>query len=188
MAPTVNAPPSPLARAFGLLVALLLTAAGACSSSGATDGPLFTDAPRLPVEGFTVLEPGLAGAAQPSRDALADAVGAGYRTVVNLRAASERPDPAAERAFAEDHGLTYFHFPVQGTAVTAAHADQLHDVLSTPGRRPVLLHCSTANRVGGLWALYLVRHRGAAPDEALRRGQQAGMRDDVRAVVEPQLR
>ena len=40
----------------------------------------------------------------------------------------------------------------------------------------VLIHCASSNRVGGLWAAYLHRHRGYDLEEAIELGMAAGLR------------
>ena len=55
---------------------------------------------------------------------------------------------------------------------------------------PVLVHCGSSNRAGGLWAAYLARERGFTIDDAIARGREAGlsresMIEAVRRVVPP---
>ena len=175
--------PTPL-----VVLAALPALLGACASDGTT-GPSghYVDAPAVDADGFVVLEPGVAASAQPSRSALERAAAVGYRTVVNFRSEGETPSPEDERKAVEGLGLSYVHIPVKGPNLSVEHAAALAEVLDDPGRKPVLLHCSSGNRAAGAWALYLARFRNVPPDEAVRRGEAAGMQSNVRAVVERQL-
>jgi hypothetical protein len=47
-------------------------------------------------------------------------------------------------------------------------------VLDDPSAGPVLLHCASSNRVGGVWAVIQAR-KGKALDEALAAGREAGL-------------
>jgi protein tyrosine phosphatase (PTP) superfamily phosphohydrolase (DUF442 family) len=51
-------------------------------------------------------------------------------------------------------------------------------VLDDPSAGPVLLHCASSNRVGGVWAVIQSR-KGKTLDEALAAGQQAGLHSPV---------
>ena len=104
---------------------------------------------------------------------------AGVTTVINLR----RPQELEQLAFdepvlVEGLGMRYVNIPITPDAFSADDVDRLAAVLAeTEG--PVLLHCGSSNRVGGMWAAYLARHRGVDLDEAIRLGKTAGLRRDT---------
>jgi protein tyrosine phosphatase (PTP) superfamily phosphohydrolase (DUF442 family) len=50
----------------------------------------------------------------------------------------------------------------------------------------MVLHCSSGNRVAGLWTVWLVEHEGMDPAQALALGTKAGMAG-IRPVVEKRL-
>lgn len=104
---------------------------------------------------------------------------AGIQTVVSFR----RPEELAklnfdEPALLETLGIRFINIPVMPDTFSKADVDRLAAVLDkTEG--PILLHCSSSNRVGGVWATYLVQHRGVALEEALRLGHAAGLSSDT---------
>lgn len=112
-------------------------------------------------------------AGQPSLPQLEAAASAGYTTVVDLRCAGEFND-FDEPALVTGLGMTYQRIPVDGAAgITEENARALQAALrDAPG--PVLCHCGSGNRVGGLVALgeWL---DGADTETAVAEGRKAGM-------------
>lgn len=118
--------------------------------------------------------PGLYTGGQPGADAWAAMAAAGVGTVINLRPEAELAgrDEAAEVRAA---GMAYHHIPVAGAdGITAENADRLWALLQA-AKGPVVVHCASGNRVGGLLSVALVRHGGLQPDAALALGREAGM-------------
>ncbi len=114
---------------------------------------------------------------------------AGITTVVNLRQPQEleRLD-FDEPALVEELGLRYVNIPITPDAFSTEDVDRFAEVLAET-KGPVLLHCGSSNRAGGMWATYLARHRGFALEEAISRGRRAGLNRDpmieaVRRVAE----
>ena len=98
-----------------------------------------------------VLE-GITAAGQPSASALEAAAKSGYKSVIDLRAPSEDRG-FDEKAVVEGLGMTYMSLPVEGPGgVSYANAGKL-DKLLAELPKPILLHCSSGNRVGALIAL-----------------------------------
>ena len=122
---------------------------------------------RQPMEGV------LAGG-QPTAEQFAAAAAAGYRTVINMRMLDEA-GTAEEPALVADLGMEYIALPTDGaTGMNEEMARKLDQALEN-AERPVLLHCGSGNRVGGLLALrsYYVEGRSAA--EALQYGLDSGL-------------
>lgn len=144
-----------------------------------------TPAP-LDVENFVVFHQGLASSAQPSPEQLTKAKELGYRTIVSLRTMKE--GAAAERVVVQELGMVYENVPIEGTNVSFEAAEEM--MVAVPRRlRPALIHCSSGNRVGALWALYSFKHGGDSVEEALAAGEAAGMKHPrMRKVVERRLR
>ena len=118
--------------------------------------------------------PGLYTASQPAAGDWRAIAARGVTTVVNLRTASEMQgrDEAAEVRAA---GMQYIEIPVAGAdGITDANARLLRDALAG-SKGPVLVHCASANRAGGLLALSEARYGDAAPEQAIALGRKAGM-------------
>ncbi len=103
---------------------------------------------------------------------------AGVKTVVNIRFPEEMSRVGFdEQAVVESLGLRYVTIPVSPDSFSREEVDRFAEVLSE-NDEPVLLHCASSNRVGGMWAAYLATHRGVSPGDAIKLGRSAGLRSD----------
>lgn len=153
----------------GLLLLLLLLAG---------DAPATADATQFP--GYVRIRPELAVAGQPDRAGLDLLSSLGFRTVVNLRA-EEESVAADERARVVAQGLRYVSLPVTAATLKREDVEALAKLLGDAEAGPVLLHCSTGNRAGGLWAL-LEAAKGVPIEDAIAAGKRAGLKSE--AMVE----
>jgi len=142
-------------------------------------GPAWSQVPEsvdpAAIPNYRVIHAGLAVAGQPSPEALARLGEMGFRTVVNLRTEREGGKDA-ERAV-RDAGLEYVWVPVAPATFSAADVDAVAKVVEDPDARPVLLHCSSSNRSGAVWAVLQVR-RGRSIQDAEADGRAAGLTSD----------
>ena len=103
---------------------------------------------------------------------------AGVRTVISFRRPQELDQlDFDEPALMENLALRFVNIPVMPETFSKNDVDHLAEVLAET-KEPILLHCSSSNRVGGVWATYLVLHRGFELEEALRLGRAAGLSSD----------
>lgn len=149
---------------LGLLIALF--AAG--------EIPASLDAGQAPA--YKLLRPGLAVAGQPSTQLIGQLKELGFRTVVDLRTESEGLD--AERKSVESQGLRYVSVPFSADTFALEDALRVGRVLEDAQAGPVLVHCASSNRVGGVWAVLQARS-GKSLDEAIEAGRQAGLKSDA---------
>ena len=161
---------------LGLLAAALSVA---CSSApetasvaaGAVGGQMVAG-PEL--AGLRQPRPGLYTGGQPAADAWSSMAAAGVGTVINLRPDAELAgrDEAGEVRAA---GMAYHQIPVAGAGdLTAENADKLWTLIQN-AQGPVVVHCASGNRVGGLLSIAMARHGGLEQGEALKLGREAGM-------------
>lgn len=109
---------------------------------------------------------------QPTPDQLETVQQLGYRTVINLRLDEEENNTDAEQVRAL--GMTYIALPIKGSAdLNEEKARAFAEALDT-AERPVMVHCNSGNRVGGLFAMKAFYVDGMSPEEALEVGKQAG--------------
>src|SRR5262245_35927169 len=141
----------------------------------ASEAPASVDATQFP--NYTRLRSDVAGSGQPSREALEALAKSGFRTVINLRRADE-DGVRGEQAIVEAQGLRYVHVPVSAASLSRQDVDAVAKVLADPMSGPVLLHCTSASRVGALWAL-VEATRGVPLEEAIAEGQKAGLKGDA---------
>ena len=79
------------------------------------------------------------------------------------------------REAVEALGMTYAALPTPGSdGMTEANARELGRLLRE-SEGPVVVHCASGNRTGGLVALKAYFVDGASPEEALAAGRAAGM-------------
>lgn len=101
----------------------------------------------------------------------------GFRSVINLRLATEEgADIDAGRRAAEAAGLRYIHLPVDAAALSNELVDRFLAILREPDISPVFIHCASANRVGMLWLIKRVAVDGWLEDRAIAEAESIGLR------------
>lgn len=119
--------------------------------------------------------PDVATAGQPEGRHFGRLAEAGYRTVIDLRA------PEEDRLLNEPEvigraGMEYVSLPVGHEDIGDGTFDRFRELMADRERRPVLVHCSSANRVGALLIPYLVLDEGKSAEEALEVASRVGLR------------
>ena len=135
---------------------------------------LRSDVPRI-----LCLNQSLATAAQPSEQAFGKVAAAGFRSVLNLRTAAEGFDIEKERALVERSGMRYLHIPVVSSAPRAEQADEFVRAVRDKNLHPMLIHCSSANRVGAFMMIYRVVEQGWSEKKALEEAVRIGLSSDT---------
>ncbi|MDQ7012549.1 MAG: sulfur transferase domain-containing protein [Planctomycetota bacterium] len=153
------------------------------------------DATAQPVAGWEDQMPNTSRAGsytfggQPTEEALEHYAAEGGSVVIDLRT-HQGKDAAEfdESATAAALGMDYLHLPMSSSTFSAADVDRFADALDNAAG-PVLVHCGSSNRVGGMWAAYLAREQGWNTEKAIEAGKAAGMRSEsveeaVRRVID----
>jgi uncharacterized protein (TIGR01244 family) len=155
---------------------LLLFILALCVAPGASQEPAQqaaqTSAPAAGVvpgvRNFTKVDSTLACGGAVTEEAFAALKQAGYRSVVNLRAATEQGnDVEAAKKAAEAAGLAYFHLPFVATAPDMTMLDEFLKLVVKPENQPVMLHCASGGRVSMFWAVKRVMIDGWSVDKAM---------------------
>lgn len=139
----------------------------------ATEVPAAMDPAVIP--NYQLLRPGLAVAGKPSPEALARLKEQGFKTVIDLRMETE--GLAEEKAIVEGQGLRYVSVPMTAATFKLEDAQAVGRILADGAAGPVLLHCASSNRVGGVLAVLEAR-AGKPLDAAIAAGQKAGLKSD----------
>ena len=139
------------------------------------------------VSNYHVVRPGLATSGELTPEAQRQLKALGFKTVIDLR--TEREGTKAEEALLREQGLRYVSVPVTPATLSAKDVDAVAAILEDAAAEPILLHCASGNRAGGLLAAVLAR-KGKSLDEAEAEGAKAGlssqtMKDAVRRVASP---
>ena len=148
-----------------LVVAVVLTMAGACSAApGPGDGHGSTNA-SIRIDNFGRVDASLYRGAQPEGSDYADLKMLGVKTVVNL--ASDDADPR-EKAMTEAAGMAYVQIPMTThTAPTDAQLAYFLGIVNDPASQPVFVHCvGGRHRTGVMTAAYRMTHEAWTGDQA----------------------
>lgn len=119
----------------------------------------------------------VATAGQPEEGHFERLAGAGYKTVVDLRTSEEDPG-FDEPGVVRQAGMEYVHIPVGHETIEDETFERFRELMKDPERRPVLVHCSSANRVGALLIPYLVLNEGKSVEEAEEIASGVGLESD----------
>ena len=120
---------------------------------------------------------------QPTFEQLKKAGETGFKAVINLRTAGERPDPEQESTWVKGFGMEYFHIPVAGAkGLTVQNAQLFAEALSKTENYPLIVHCKGGDRVGAMFALKAFHIDGKSKEEALLIGESAGLKSLAKAV------
>jgi uncharacterized protein (TIGR01244 family) len=102
----------------------------------------------------------------------------GFVSVINLRLATEDgANVEQERAAAIAAGLKYIHLPFNAASPDPKVVESFLAAVADKSNQPVLIHCGSANRVGGVWMIKRVLQDGWAIDRAREEAQTIGLRD-----------
>ncbi len=163
----ISASIKPLAMTF---VLVLIAGCASLSKPAFVDGNSIN---QLAIQNLHHPEKRVYASGQPTQAELRVLAQAGIKHVVNLRPAKEQT--WSEAAFVQTLGMKYHALPVAGAAgITDENAAALAKVLHEIGGEPVLVHCSSGNRVGALIALG-EQAKGANVDEAIAKGKRWGL-------------
>lgn len=184
----------PLRFLLGAIVVAMFPVAAFIVSGATTDtAPASTAEPAAATataSGVALLRPreGLLVAGQPGTGDWSALAASGVRTVVNLRPEGELKG-RDERAEVAAAGMRYVELPVSGPAdITPENAKALSALLAQADG-PVLVHCASGNRVGGLLAVAMAQN-GMTTAQALDFGRSAGMKSiegRAREVIEQEI-
>lgn len=155
-----------------LLLLCCALLAGCASSSGPSLDLAAVEAAQ--VTNLRAPQGSVLSSGQPSRDQLEVMASAGVRHVVNLRTPDEEVD-FDEQAAVEALGMRYYSLPVSGLeGIDRSNAERLQAILDGAGGEPVLVHCASGNRVGGLKAVQHFAANGDS-DAAISEGERWGL-------------
>jgi len=114
-------------------------------------------------------------AGQPQPEDFKQAQKKGVKTVINMRHADENKD-FDEETIVTELGMKYVHLPWNGPEeLTDEILDRSRDLLNT-AEQPILLHCSSANRVGAVWIPWRLLDDGASLEQAVKEAKMIGIK------------
>lgn len=111
----------------------------------------------------------------------------GVKAIVDLRNPTPRQKEAAEEA--RRLGIDYVNLPIDPRNMDDQAASDFLAFMREHEGEQVLIHCGSANRASGMYAVYLGAVKGLPVDEAIWRAKRTGLREpelerDVRNYLE----
>lgn len=119
--------------------------------------------------------PWLVTAGQPTAEQFAAARDAGVKVVIDLRDPME-PRPFDEAATLAALGLTYHNIPVVSGALSDQVMEKVLAAVRAHVNEPTILHCASANRVGGALIPYFILDQGMDEQAAVDAAMAVGLR------------
>ena len=117
---------------------------------------------------------GCGGAVDPA--AMAALRKEGFVSVVNLRMATEEGANVEQgRAAAVAAGLKYIHLPFNTAAPDTKVVDSFLAAVADKSNQPVFIHCGSASRVGGMWAVKRALQDKWPLEKAIAEGKAIGL-------------
>ena len=100
---------------------------------------------------------------------------AGVEVVLDIRDPME-PRPFDEPELVRELGMRYVNVSVRQGALDDATMEAILAELRSQEGHPVLLHCASANRVGGALIPYFILDQGMSEDAAIEAAMKVGLR------------
>lgn len=133
------------------------------------------------VRNYHQLKPDLATGGFISSGGLKALAEDGVQTIIDLRQPEEGIEE--ERQEAQKKGIIYINIPVGGSGVLPHHVAAFSKAYEEARLRgPVLLHCASGNRVGGLWTAYQLK-QSIKSQQAFEEGRIIGMKPSLEESI-----
>jgi uncharacterized protein (TIGR01244 family) len=138
---------------------------------------------------FAQIESTIACGGATAPEAIREIRKMGFRSVINVRLASE---PGAlveeEGSAARAAGLRYIHLPFDANAPDPNLIDHFIAAVTAPENTPVYVHCAAGGRAAALWMVKRVKGDGWPVQRALAEANALGLNDRFRPWVLNYLR
>lgn len=106
------------------------------------------------VSNFAKLDATIACGGATTLDGIAEIKKLGYKSIINLREASEPGAQVPESAAAaRGAGIKYVHIPMNRNTPDPAVADEFLKAIVDPAAQPVFVHCGSGNRAAAMWMI-----------------------------------
>lgn len=156
------------ALALGLFAPAALAAAKEASSSNSLEPYECGDVDRIHTLDKFFL------ASQPAPNDFEQAKKGGIRTVINLRHPEETD--FNEKDIVTTMGMAYHNVPWNGPEELTPEVFEKTRKLLRTAERPILLHCSSANRVGAVWIPFRALDMGVPLEQAVQEAKTIGLK------------
>jgi uncharacterized protein (TIGR01244 family) len=159
------------------IVSLFVVALATASSAAAQ----VTKKEIAGISTFAQVESTIACGGSTTPDAIREIKRMGFKTVVNLRLASE---PGAlvdeEGAIVRSLGMTYVHLPFNIQTPDPKLVENFMTAVAGPANTPAYVHCAAGGRAAALWMIKRVKADGWTRAAALEEATALGLNDRLR--------
>lgn len=147
---------------------------------GGVAGSLVSAQTKETIEGitnFTRVDATVACAGATTPEAVTKIKAMGFKSVINLRQASEPgANVEAEQTAVTGAGMNYIHLPMNGQAPDKTLVPKFLSAVADKSNQPVFIHCASATRVGAMWSIKRVMQDGWTVERALTEAEGIGLK------------
>ena len=130
---------------------------------------------------FAQVESTIACGGATSPEAIREIKRMGFRTVVNLRLASEQGALVDEEgAIVRSLGMNYVHLPFNILTPDPKLVENFMAAVAGPANTPAYVHCAAGGRAAALWMIKRVKADGWTEARALEEANALGLNDRLR--------
>ena len=130
---------------------------------------------------FAQLESTIACGGSTSPEAIREVRNMGFKSVINLRLASEAGAMVEEEGAAvRATGMNYVHLPFNMQSPDPKLIDNFIAAVSAPSNKPAYVHCAAGGRAAALWMIKRVKADGWSRERALEEANALGLNDRLR--------
>jgi len=160
----------PIMRSFTTLLILTLAVSAAAQ---------VTKQERPGIVNFSKVDAVVACGGATETSALDGLAKDGFKSVINLRLASEaNANIELNAAHARSLGLNYIHVPFNAAQPEPKVLDQFLAAIANKANQPAYVHCGSANRVGAVWLVKRVVQDGWTIEKATEEAKLIGLRSE----------
>ncbi len=132
---------------------------------------------RAGIVNFTKVDAVVACGGATETSALDGLAKDGFKSVINLRMASEaNANIELNAAHARSLGLKYIHIPFNAAQPEPRVLEEFLAAIGDKANQPAYVHCGSANRVGAVWLVKRVLPDGWPIDKATEEAKLIGLR------------
>ena len=133
------------------------------------------------VSTFAQLESTIACGGSTKPEAIRDIRNMGFKSVINLRLATEEGAMVEEEGAAvRAAGMNYVHLPFNAQSPDPQLIDNFIAAVTKPANTPAYVHCAAGGRAAALWMIKRVKADGWTVDRALVEANALGLNDRFR--------
>jgi uncharacterized protein (TIGR01244 family) len=138
---------------------------------------------------FAQLESTIACGGSTRPEAIREIRNMGFKSVINLRLASEEGALVEEEGEAvKAAGMNYVHLPFNMQSPDPKLIDNFIAAVTKPANTPAYVHCAAGGRAAALWMIKRVKADGWTVDRALVEANALGLNDRLRPFAMNYLR